>query len=109
MNFKKFLISGKVVGFLKFIGEIKQLERKRSQKNKFYVILNTFHFQFINCIFQSSSPFKNNKKTPRHCRDLVKITLTVYLILYKLIFFETLIIFLEPRIKLITEMFDLQK
>ena len=27
----------------------------------------------------------------------------------KLIFFETLIIFLEPTIELITEMFDLQK
>ena len=37
------------------------------------------------------------------------MTLAVYLIPYKLIFFESLIIFLEPTIKLITGIFDLQK
>ena len=31
--FKKPTISGKIVGFLKFVGELKQLVRKRSQKN----------------------------------------------------------------------------
>ena len=30
---KKTIISGKIVGFLKFVGEIQQLVRKRSQKN----------------------------------------------------------------------------
>ena len=33
----------------------------------------------------------------------------VYLIFYKLIFFESLIMFLESTIKLITGIFDLQK
>ena len=40
---------------------------------------------------------------------MVKATVTVYLIFYKLIFFETLMLFLEPSIELVTEMFDLQK
>ena len=48
-------------------------------------------------------------KTLRNCRYLVKMTLVVYLIFYKLIFFETLIIFLELTIKLITGIFDLLK
>ena len=39
----------------------------------------------------------------------MKTTLAVYLIFYKLIYFESLIIFLEPTIKLITGIFDLQK
>ena len=39
---------------------------------------------------------------------MVKTTLIVYLIFYKLILFETLIIFIEPTIKLITGIFDLQ-
>ena len=34
------------------------------------------------------------------------MTLAVYLIFYKLIFFETLIMFLESTIKVITEIFD---
>ena len=40
---------------------------------------------------------------------LVKTTLVIYLIFYQLIFSESLILFLEPTIKLITEIFDLQK
>ena len=39
----------------------------------------------------------------------MKTTLVVYLTFYKRISFETLIIFLEPTIKLITGIFDLQK
>ena len=39
----------------------------------------------------------------------MKTTLAVYLIFYKHIFFDSLIIFLEPTIKLITWIFDLQK
>ena len=38
-----------------------------------------------------------------------EISVVVYLIFYKLIFFGTLIIFLEPTIKLITRTFDLSK
>ena len=41
-------------------------------------------------------------------RYLVKTTLVTYLIFYKLVFFETLTIFLEATIKLITEIFDWQ-
>ena len=36
------------------------------------------------------------------------MTVVVYLIFHKLIFFESLFIFLEPTIKLITRIFDLQ-
>ena len=39
---------------------------------------------------------------------MIKTTLAVYLIFYKLIFFESLIIFIEPTIKLITGIFDFQ-
>ena len=39
----------------------------------------------------------------------MKATLAVYLLFYKLIVFESLIIFLELKIKLITEIFELQK
>ena len=39
----------------------------------------------------------------------MKTTLTVYLFFDKLIFFETLIIFQESTIKLITGIFDFQK
>ena len=35
--------------------------------------------------------------------------MAAYLIFYKLIFFESLIIFPESKIKLITEIFNLQK
>ena len=48
------------------------------------------------------------QKTPRNCWYLVKTTLAVYLIFYKLVFFKSLIIFLESTIKLIAEIFDLQ-
>ena len=43
------------------------------------------------------------------CWYFMKTTLAVYLIVYKLRFFESLIIFLESTIKLITEIFYLQR
>ena len=43
-----------------------------------------------------------NAKNLKTCRYLVKTTIAAYLIFYKLIFFESLIIFLEPTMKLIT-------
>ena len=49
------------------------------------------------------------QKTLRNCRCLVKTNPTIYLIFYKLVFFETLIIFLEPTIKSITGIFDMKK
>ena len=45
----------------------------------------------------------------RNCRYVMKTTLAVYLIYYKLIFLKILITFLEPTIKLITGMFNLKK
>ena len=74
---KKPTISGKIVGFLKFVREIQQLVQKRSKKN--------------------------------YIRYLVKMILAVYLIFYKLIFFESLIIFPEATTKSVTGIFDLQK
>ena len=56
-----------------------------------------------------SKKHQKKKKTLRNCQYLVKTTLVVYLIFDKLIFFETLIIFLESKIKSITGIFDLQK
>ena len=49
------------------------------------------------------------QKALRNCRYLVIATLVVYLIFYKLIFFETLTIFLESTIELITGIFDFQR
>ena len=47
---------------MKFVGEMQQLARKRSQKNNQDVIsCITFHFLFIHWIFQNSAPFNNNK------------------------------------------------
>ena len=43
-----------------------------------------------------------HSKTIRNDKTKNNKTLTVYLIFYKLIFFENVIIFLEPTIKLIT-------
>ena len=64
----------------------------------------TYHFLFIYCTFQNSAPIKNNKKRS----EIVSIwwKCAIYLIFYKLIFFGSLIIFLEPTIKLITGIFD---
>ena len=39
----------------------------------------------------------------------MKTTLAVYPIFYKRVFFETLLIFLQSKIKLITGIFDSQK
>ena len=44
-----------------------------------------------------------------NCRYLVKTTFVADLIFYKLIFLETMTIFLEVTIKLITGIFNLQK
>ena len=59
--------------------------------------------------FPKFRPIQKHLKTLKNCRYLVKTTLAVDLIFYKHIFFETLIIFLESTIKLITGIFDLQK
>ena len=91
-------ISGNIVG------EIQQLGRKRSQKINYDVILHYISLPIYPLPFPKillrSKTIKNAKKC---------LFRAVYLIFYKLIFFESLIIFLEPAIKLITGIFDLQK
>ena len=54
-------------------------------------------------------PIQKQQKTLRNSWHLVKTTLAVYLIFYKLVFFETLIIFRDTTIKLITGIFYFQK
>ena len=54
-------------------------------------------------------PIQKQQKTLGNSWHLVKATLAVYLIFYKLVFFETLIIFREATIKLITGIFYFQK
>ena len=101
---KKLTMLPKTVGFSKIVDEIQQVVRKRSQKIHYDVICITFHFLFIHCPFQNSASFKNNSKT----KTKKKTALVVYLIFYKLKFFESFIMFLEPTIKLITGIYDLQ-
>ena len=60
-------------------------------------IIKQFLFTYRN--FESFESFKNNKKTLKNCWCLVKTTLSIYLILSKLVFFETSIIFLELALK----------
>ena len=48
-------------------------------------------------------------KNTKNLLVLVELTLAICLTFYKLISFETSIIFLEPKIKLITGVFDLLK
>ena len=59
--------------------------------------------------FAKFCTFQKQLKTLRNCWYLVKTTLAVYLSFYKLLFFESFIVFREPTIKLVTEIFDLQK
>ena len=49
--FKKTTILPEIVGFLKLVGEMQQLVRKRSQKIHYGI---TFYFLFIHCTFQNS-------------------------------------------------------
>ena len=82
--------------FLKFITEILHLAYKRPQKN-------------IRKLCSTIKNNNNNKKTLGTFQYLVKTILVIDLIFYKLIFFETLSIILEPTIKLFIRMFDLKQ
>ena len=97
------------IGFSKIVCKIQQLVRKRSQKIHYDVILHYISLPICPLHFSKFCPIQKQWKTLRNCRYLVKTTLAIYLIFYKLIFFETLIIFLESAIKLIKGIFDLQK
>ena len=60
----------------------------------------------INHTLENSTPFKTTKALTS-CWYFMKTILVVYPIFYKLIYFETSIIFREPIIKLIREILDL--
>ena len=107
--FKKPTISGKNVGFLKIVGEIQQLAWKRSQKINYDVILHYISLPIYPLDFPKFCPIQKQQKTLKNCWYLVETTLAIYLAFYKLIFFESLIIFLESTIKLFIGIFDLQK
>ena len=108
-NLKKLTFSGKIVGLLKYVGEIQQLVRKHAQKNNHNVIFHYILLPIYPLDFTKFCPIQKKQKTLRNCRYLVKATLVLYLIFKKLILFETLIIFLEPTLKFITRIFDMQK
>ena len=107
--FKEPTISGKIVGFLKILGEIQQLVWKRPQKIYYEVILHYISLSIYPLHFPEFWLIQKQSKTLKNCQYLVKTTLAVYLLFYKLIVFESLIIFVEPAIKLIAGIFDLQK
>ena len=95
--------------FLKIVGEIQQLVQKSSQKINYEVILRYISLPIYPLHFPKFCPIQKWWKTLTNCRYLVKTTLAVYLNFYKLIFFETLIKFVESPIKSITGIFDFQK
>ena len=103
---KKPTISGKIDGFLKIADEIQQLVWIRSQNINYDVILNYISLRVYPLHFPKFCPVQKQLKTLRNCQYLVKTTLAIYLIFYKLNVFESLIIFLESTIKLITEIID---
>ena len=111
-NFKKSTILPDIVSFSKIVCEIQQLVqqlvRKPSQKVNCNVIFHYISLPIYPLHFPKFCLIQKKKKL-RNCQYLVKTTFAVYLVFYKLIFFESLIIFLKPTLKLITRIFDLQK
>ena len=69
---KKPTISGKIVSFLKIVGEIQQLVRKRSQKINYDVVLHYISIPICPLLFPKFCPIKKHKKSLRNCRYLVK-------------------------------------
>ena len=108
-NFKKPTISDRIFGFLKFVGEMQEPLPKRSQKSHKEVILHYISLPIYPLLFRKFCLIQKQQKSLRNYRFLVKTNLAVNLVAHKLLFSETLINFLEPTIKLITGIFDLQK
>ena len=78
----KYIISGKIVGFLKFIGEMQQLVRKRSQKNNKDVILHYVSLPIYQLRFPKFCPIQKQLKTLRTCQYLAKWTLACCLSIF---------------------------
>ena len=57
-KFQKSTISGKIVGFLKFVGQIQELVRKRSQKTNKYVILHYISLPIFPSLFPKFCPIQ---------------------------------------------------
>ena len=81
------------------------MERFKQSRRNFALNFTSYSFTALSKIL----PYSKTVKTLRSCRYLDKTTLVVYLIFYKLIFFETLILFPESLITLITGAFALKK
>ena len=81
------------------------MERFKQSRRNFALNFTFYSFTALSKIL----PYSKTVKTLRSCRYLDKTTLVVYLIFYKLIFFETLILFPESLITLITGAFALKK
>ena len=77
---KKMTILAELVSFLKIVGEIQQLVRKRSQKIHYDEILHYISLPIFPMHFSKFCPIQNQWKTLRNCRHLVKTTLAIYLI-----------------------------
>ena len=73
--YKRTTISGKIVGFFKFVGEI--------QVRKFDVILHYISLSICPLHFQKFCPIQKQQKML-----ILKLTLVVYLIIHKLAFFK---------------------
>ena len=64
-NFKKPKISGKIVGFLKFVGEKQELVWKRSQKSNKHVILHYFLLSIYQLLFPKFCPIQKQQKNAK--------------------------------------------
>ena len=78
-----------MVGFLKVVGEIQHLGRKRSQKINYDAILLYISLPIYPLHFLKFCPIQKQQKMLKSFQYLVKATLAVYLIFYKCIFFKT--------------------
>ena len=56
---------GKIVGFLKFVGEIQQLVQKRSQKNNQNIILHYISLPIYPFHFPKFCPLQKQKKNAK--------------------------------------------
>ena len=65
-------ISGKIVGFLKFVSEKQELVRKRSQKSNKYAILDYFLLSIYPLLFPKFFPIQKQQKNAKKLTVLGK-------------------------------------
>ena len=106
-NLKKLTILSEIADFLKIFFKLQLIVQKCSLKNRDRSLLFTSYLSTaLLKILLYSKTIKNTKKLSVFGENG---TCRLYIFLQARIFFDTLIIFLEPIIELITEIFDLQK